>query len=196
MRSLFLVLFSACSLAANASTVALKLSPDLYSLDGAKAEIQLNISGPGISYGDYFSASDLNDLVSSQSISVSAILDGEAYIFQVTAAAGELYSGDGEKYLLNYWSSRLDLNLVETQSSPGVETSWELYSTYVENGWPGCGNYDFCFNDYGVSLVQSGGESFNYTGKSAAAFVPVPAAVWLFGSALAGLGWIRRRRAA
>jgi hypothetical protein len=30
----------------------------------------------------------------------------------------------------------------------------------------------------------------------AASVVPVPAAVWLFGSALAGLGWIRRKQAA
>ncbi|MCP4833046.1 MAG: VPLPA-CTERM sorting domain-containing protein, partial [Gammaproteobacteria bacterium] len=28
------------------------------------------------------------------------------------------------------------------------------------------------------------------------AAVPIPAAVWLFGSALAGLGWIRRKQAA
>ena len=34
------------------------------------------------------------------------------------------------------------------------------------------------------------------TGVFSAALVPIPAAVWLFGSALAGLGWIRRKQTA
>ncbi len=29
-----------------------------------------------------------------------------------------------------------------------------------------------------------------------AAFIPIPGAVWLFGSALAGLGWLRRKQTA
>jgi hypothetical protein len=43
---------------------------------------------------------------------------------------------------------------------------------------------------------NAGGSGFDFTGEfgtSAVTFVPVPAAVWLFGSALVGLGWMRRR---
>jgi hypothetical protein len=62
-----------------------------------------------------------------------------------------------------------------------------------------------------VSLVSTfGGESFcedpdcaisvgspQFRGVTAgtASAVPIPAAVWLFGSALAGLGWLRRKQA-
>lgn len=38
---------------------------------------------------------------------------------------------------------------------------------------------------------QTGNTSGKFAGSTV---VPLPAAVWLFGSALAGLGWIRRRR--
>ena len=34
------------------------------------------------------------------------------------------------------------------------------------------------------------------TGSVSASNVPIPAAIWLFGSALAGLGWMRRKQAA
>ena len=39
------------------------------------------------------------------------------------------------------------------------------------------------------------GESFTIVGGAITA-VPIPAAIWLFGSALAGLGWMRRRKTA
>ena len=44
---------------------------------------------------------------------------------------------------------------------------------------------------FAAAKVQSTGD-----GEQSAwiAAVPVPAAVWLFGSALAGLGWMRRRQ--
>lgn len=49
--------------------------------------------------------------------------------------------------------------------------------------------------DYG-----SGGQGYyrntGITGNFKITVVPVPAAVWLFGSALAGLGWLRRRQTA
>ena len=45
---------------------------------------------------------------------------------------------------------------------------------------------------------NGGGAWYDFNGEfgtTAVAFVPVPAAVWLFGSALAGLGWMRRKQA-
>jgi hypothetical protein len=58
----------------------------------------------------------------------------------------------------------------------------------------------------GVINIQSGRElRFNDTGEQLVlrsivsgqvSAVPIPAAVWLFGSALAGLGWIRRKQVA
>ena len=45
---------------------------------------------------------------------------------------------------------------------------------------------------------DDGGQIFGYTGGVPSPFIsanviPIPAAVWLFGSALAGLGWFRRK---
>ncbi len=45
-----------------------------------------------------------------------------------------------------------------------------------------------------IDLDGNGGSvQFNVTGFTAT-IIPVPAAVWLFSSALAGLGWVRRRQ--
>lgn len=51
------------------------------------------------------------------------------------------------------------------------------------------------FNSYGS--VQVDGEDYfelDYLAMQEVSQVPVPAAAWLFGSALAGLGWMRRRK--
>jgi hypothetical protein len=53
-------------------------------------------------------------------------------------------------------------------------------------------------NVYGRGFNE-GGAAYDFSGEfgtAEVAFVPVPAALWLFGSALAGLGWIRRKRVA
>jgi hypothetical protein len=50
------------------------------------------------------------------------------------------------------------------------------------------------------TYLQTDGDGFQYTGSGVISqqirtnTVPVPAAVWLFGSALGGLGWMRRRK--
>ena len=49
---------------------------------------------------------------------------------------------------------------------------------------------DFYCNDNASELREI------YSGTVTASAVPVPAAVWLFGSALAGLGWVRRKQSA
>ena len=59
------------------------------------------------------------------------------------------------------------------------------------------GTHDLNFQNY--VAANFGGLStyeFDATLSITAAAVPVPAAVWLFGSALAGLGWFRRRQTA
>jgi hypothetical protein len=183
------------SFTANAATLNLELAPDLYSSTGDKAEFQLLISGQNVSYGGNF---DLDVLASSQNLAATAVVNGIAYDFQITSAAGDLTYNEKSQYPVDYWTTDgyVSFNLVETQSNPGIETNWTLYSQYVENGFAGCGDYDFCRADYGMTLVQSGGESYHYIGKAPAAFVPIPAAAWLFGSGLGLLGWFRRRQTA
>jgi hypothetical protein len=53
---------------------------------------------------------------------------------------------------------------------------------------------------FSVSVQNSSDVNSSFGGSVAVGIayniVPIPAAVWLFGSALAGLGWIRRRQTA
>lgn len=46
--------------------------------------------------------------------------------------------------------------------------------------------------NFGIEVSQGGWGVENV--RMDVQVVPVPAAVWLFGSALAGLGWMRRKR--
>ncbi len=49
---------------------------------------------------------------------------------------------------------------------------------------------------YSNSLRWSSRYNNNEDHAFKAAFIPIPGAVWLFGSALAGLGWLRRKQTA
>jgi hypothetical protein len=57
-------------------------------------------------------------------------------------------------------------------------SSITLVGTFDEVQWGGAGTG---FHPYGVDNIQFSA-------------VPIPAAAWLFGSALAGLGWLRRKQ--
>lgn len=50
------------------------------------------------------------------------------------------------------------------------------------------------YSDY-VSYAESGNDRYGVF-LVKASVVPIPAAVWLFGSALAGLGWMKRKQTA
>jgi hypothetical protein len=71
----------------------------------------------------------------------------------------------------------MDLNLqfVDPLTSGGGTVNLVPYSSYE---W---GN-DYNNNTFGLSLVSG-----------SVSAIPIPAAIWLFGSALAGLGWLRRK---
>jgi hypothetical protein len=70
--------------------------------------------------------------------------------------------------------------------------SFGLHS-FGDLGTLAAGTYDFGFlvdtPDYGGGLLEDGQIAFS-------AAVPIPAAVWLFGSGLGLLGWFRRRQTA
>lgn len=63
-----------------------------------------------------------------------------------------------------------------------------LETISLGSGWAGLDRVTF-------SVDTIAGNTFNVAAfdNIVASVVPIPAAVWLFGSALAGLGWIRRR---
>jgi hypothetical protein len=76
------------------------------------------------------------------------------------------------------------------------------YHLDIEDGSP-IDEQIFILNDVVAShiklqILDNYGDPYNYSGLSEVQFkgsiVPIPAAVWLFGSALAGLGWMRRNK--
>jgi len=86
--------------------------------------------------------------------------------------------------------------LWESVSTPNDSGSGlEEYQLTLEAGdyyvWMGIQAVAYQYGIYGTSIIDS-----SISVSAAPSAVPVPAAVWLFGSALAGLGWMRRKHAA
>ena len=57
------------------------------------------------------------------------------------------------------------------------------------------GTYDILFVSHAVTNF-GGSAMLDFDNVLTVTAVPIPASVWLFGSALAGLGWMRRKRVA
>jgi hypothetical protein len=72
----------------------------------------------------------------------------------------------------------LKLQFVDPLTSGGGTVNLVPYSSYE---W----GKDYNNNTFGLSLVSG-----------SVSAIPIPAAIWLFGSALGGLGWMRHRKTA
>jgi hypothetical protein len=87
---------------------------------------------------------------------------------------------------------------IQFGSTAGLGPSGELINT----GTPiGAGVSSFDLNGWtqlvgGTSVVTISGVAGVAYEEISITAVPIPAAVWLFGSALGGLGWFRRRQTA
>ena len=120
-------------------------------------------------------------------------LDGPGPDTSMTITAGEL-SHDGAGFFWDFGQGPFDVGVPD--ENPGyildqtglTGTLGDMFGTFIVD--------DF-FNAEGFGLADDPSThvmtSFFWFGDTAAV-VPVPAAVWLFGSALAGLGFARRRR--
>ncbi len=70
-----------------------------------------------------------------------------------------------------------------------------LPSTFTSGGTIGAASMTFNGQNFASMGIQVGSYEWSWAGDSIRVnVVPIPAAVWLFGSALAGLGWFRRRQ--
>jgi len=106
-----------------------------------------------------------------------------------------------------------DVNITTTSAEPGLDGfALALVNPASSDNWldligqfPMSSPGDYITISINPSLTNAGGvvnydsvmESKTYAdytgGTLIGTVVPVPAAVWLFGSALAGLGWLRRK---
>jgi hypothetical protein len=102
---------------------------------------------------------------------------------------------DGHFYFTNQWDMEFSLLMTEGTTNPGQLTEWRLNINV--DSVPGT-EYD---NVFVLENTATGDTYEQYYGSPhtwnlSSSVVPIPAAVWLFGSALAGLGWFRRRQTA
>jgi hypothetical protein len=104
-------------------------------------------------------------LFAGSSIFTDVNLPGSTTGNQLVAMGSTVYLGNGP------WESYLSLKFGSSLTNVGGVISISSGSVYVP--------------DPGYGLILDPGATVSA--------VPVPAAVWLFGSALAGLGWFRRK---
>jgi len=146
------------------------------------ATLQMTLSGPSVApFGD---ASYVLENI--ESIGVTGNIDGTQIDFSVISATGTLDKHSSQDvYKSNF--SGLNISMTETvTSSTGAETTWLFRS-----------GFDLDYNPF-LFLNPGDGNNYNWSGSPQPGWgnvVPIPAAVWLFGSALTGLGWIRRKQA-
>jgi hypothetical protein len=97
----------------------------------------------------------------------------------VTVNEGTMFEGN----IMNTWGAPFEI--------------FDTISFFTDGTWVCAGTPDFlCFTN---SFPLNGGDGGNYTISPTVSAVPLPAAVWLFLSALGGLGlfgWRKRRTAA
>ncbi|MDP6650818.1 MAG: VPLPA-CTERM sorting domain-containing protein [Gammaproteobacteria bacterium] len=178
MRFLFATALLLLSISTQAATVSLSLDT-LLTRGSETAALTLTLSGASVSAG----AAEY-DLSAIENLSVSGLVGGTLIDFSVSSASGTLEYLPG----LDLYKAKfgfLAIQMSETVTGGGAETGWLFREILDGNNMPT------------MSLIPDNAASFEWSGTPApgytASVVPIPAAVWLFGSALAGLGWMRRK---
>lgn len=100
-------------------------------------------------------------------------------------------SGEWSHFIVPYSSTEAIRGCRQNWScipaSGGVASYWDAQETAYTSPPPGGGHWSGYPNAY---------DSFSLVTFTPSAVVPLPAAAWLFGGALMGLGWLKRRAAA
>jgi hypothetical protein len=168
-------------------------------LAGVVASNSLNASGWNGAAGDYLSFGFTVD--TGYAVDLASLFIGTRSSSTGPGSLGLYWNGDGYAAPLftfvqspggNFVNSAVDLTALPDLTGP-VEFRIAQIGTASANGGATAGNGTFRVTPYfeGASLVRNLG----FTGSVTSTVVPVPAAVWLFGGALAGLGALRRRPA-
>ena len=180
----------------------------LYSLSSLAGTVELRYSATlttsGHNWGDavvFYFTLDGNDVaeathldlssISTDSMSASVLLEGQLIQLDVTDAWGELAYNGSDGYRATTYPIETTIRMSETVTNPGVETVW-AFSLYDPH-YIGCRTCWIESSLYRDGGSHNGGETYWRDRTVEFSVVPIPAAAWLFASALAGLGWLRRR---
>jgi hypothetical protein len=181
IQGIFVFLSFAFSIAANSATVR---------FDMEEEKIDFSFSAYIVLTGDSILEDATSyDFTDADSIEFWADIDQGWVQFEVTNPEQLSFASGPDDYYLSPFGSNIYLS--ETTTNNGSTTNWILRA--IEEQIPGVSN------DYGISLsALDGSQGYREDGLYSHpqwSVVPIPAAVWLFGSALAGLGWFRRKTA-
>ncbi len=132
---------------------------------------------------------------SDEIVSITAVDDGDYEITNGGSVSGNLHL---EAVSMVLPASVLQTNMFSRSSDTGGLKLWSLTATVNPADVFGVPANDLGLtisNDLSASTVSSGERAWIQKKLSLAVttIVPVPAAAWLFGSALGLLGWLRRR---
>ena len=116
----------------------------------------------------------------------------------IVTTAGSYFSGETYNYLMPVVSSGdmalyvLAQNGGDLEGTPGMAINFGSSLTNVGAVIQITGFIEsFCVD----AMCSDSTEVYRSITSGTVSSVPIPAAVWLFGSALAGLGWLRRKQA-
>jgi len=116
-----------------------------------------------------------------------------SYVLGLVAdAENSLSMASGVSFDLISWDVRIG---IVDMTVTGFLESGGTVSTTISSTSGALETYNFSSAWTGLTSVQFTVGDFDVLDNVVISAVPLPAAVWLFGSALAGLGWIRRKRA-
>lgn len=179
-------------------TIAMSMAAMLVSVGVQAASVDFSVTGATVNQGDTliltvvgsgfdqdadggsFAATWDSAVLTYVDTTVSAPPWDTAFVSDDAAGAGELTSvflGASNNAGINFDVAELTFNVI---GDPGTSTVVQLA---VDFGWFAPGAIEYTDVSYGSALVE-------------VVPIPVPAAAWLFGSALGLLGWVRRRQIA
>ena len=138
-------------------------------LDAGERYLEVDITG-GL-FGDYI-------LGRSKVDPSDSVADDRSWFFDRAISSPEFFQLGLDSYYGDYVYFEYDSPLTNAGGTANLSSGYEFSCAPIE----GCGG----IGDESGGLV--------WGGSLVGAVVPVPAAIWLFGSALAGLGWMRRKQ--
>jgi hypothetical protein len=174
------------SSAANASIVTL----DFESLAEGSTE------GPSVTEDSFTVATDeiyfiVVDDGSNQTLNL--LSGGSYFISQNDGQSFDLLSLDTQEWHFDGYDGSNPTRIIGTYAAGGqIEMTLPVPGSLAGLA---TANFDAAWSGLASLEIQGGGNNGFYLDNLAMSVVPVPAAVWLFGSALAGLGWMRRKQA-
>jgi hypothetical protein len=178
MRSIILIIILLGTTAANATAVTVDFNelPAIFPVSTIDSKgFQLASGGAGFGVGTNWGILGTAGLgMSGDGNTMGLLADGT---FSLESFDMRTFSGFNEDVVVTGYF----------QSGGQISTSLTITGSYV----PG---YEFSDAWQGLVSVQFDTVGVVYTDNIVTNVVPIPAAVWLFGSALAGLGWMRRKQ--